>query len=99
LVLQIACVTVRHEELICIKPMSVVPFLLGFDTTRSKHRDSRHMMPEAHLTGSRYSASSGSHLGQVRVSACADGATVKMLKTIPIAMMRPFIGLAFDHQQ
>jgi len=52
-------------------------------------------MPEAHFTGSPYWAASGSHLGQVRVSACADGATVKMLKTIPIAMMRPFIGLSF----
>ena len=79
--------------------MSVVPFLLGFDTTRSKHRDSRHMMPLAHLTGSRYSARSGSHLGQVRVSACAGGATVKMLKTIPIAMMRTLIGLSVGLQR
>ena len=67
----------------------MVPFLLGLLTTRSEHLDSRHIMPEAHLTGSPYSASSGSHFGQVRVSACAGEATVKVLKTIPIAMMRP----------
>ena len=79
--------------------MSTVPLLFGFDTTRSEHRDSRHIMPEAHLTGRPYSASSGSHFGQVRVSACAGGATVKMLKTIPIAMMRALIGLSFDRQR
>ena len=79
--------------------MSVVPFLLGFDTTRSEHLDSRHIMPLAHLTGSPYSASNGSHFGQLRVSACAGDTTMNDAVRIPIPMRRLISGLAFDRQR
>ena len=81
-----------------MSPMSVVPLLLGLLTTRSVHRDSRHITWLAHLTGRPYSAMSGSHLGHDLISRACAGATVKMLKTIPIAMIRPTIAFPVLHR-
>jgi len=77
----------------------VVPLLLGLLTTRSVHRDSRHITWLAHFTGSPYSAISGSHFGQLRVSACAGDAIVNDAVSIPIPMMRPISVRAFDRQR
>ena len=76
-----------------------MPLALSLLTALGLQRDSRQAMPDAHFTGSPYWAASGSHLGQVRVSACAGDATVKTLKTIPIAMMRALIGLSVVRQR
>ena len=76
-----------------------MPLALSLLTALGLQRDSRQAMPLAHFTGSPYWAASGSHLGQVRVSACAGDAIVNDAVRIPIPMRRPISGLAFDRQR
>ena len=76
-----------------------MPFRLSLLTAFGLHLDSRQAIPDAHFTGSPYWAASGSHLGQVRVSACAGDAIVNDAVRIPIPMMRPISGLSVVPQR